>query len=83
VLTCASSSVSSAGSILLEALPQPELQLARSLFRERHRHDLRHRGLPAGKHAQDAIDELGSLAGARGRLDDQRIVKIPQDRFTS
>ena len=52
-----------------------QLQLAGRLLGERHRDDLPTVRSPVGEDRDDAVDELGRLARARRRLDDQRLVE--------
>ena len=59
----------------VEALAEPELQLAGGLFREGHRHDFADVGAPLGEDRNDPAHELGRLSGPRGGLDDQRFVE--------
>ena len=98
VLTCASSSAGERvveplldvgigrrrARSLLERLAQPQLQLARGLLGEGHRDDrCRLVGAPGREDPQDPLDELGRLAGSRGRLDDERGVEIVGDRVAA
>ena len=69
-----------AGAIALERFAETQLQLAGSLFRECHCHDLSHRGPARGDDSQNAVHQLGRLAGARRCLDDQRVVEGVADR---
>ena len=62
--------------LLLERLAQAQLQLAGGLFGERHGDDLVHRRAAGREHAEDAVDELGRLAGAGRGFDDERVVEI-------
>ena len=64
----------------IETLAKPQLQLAGRLLRERHRDDLADVGAPFGEDRDDPADELGRLAGAGRRLDDQRVVEGGRDR---
>src|SRR6185503_13572534 len=61
---------------LFESFTKAKLQLARGLLGKRHADDFGNAG-PAGlDDADDSIDELGCLAGASRRLDDERCIEI-------
>src|SRR5262249_5352634 len=64
---------------LLEPGAKPELQLAGRLLGERERGDRLHGPAPLGENVDEASDQLARLAGARRRLDDQRLVERPPD----
>ena len=55
---------------------QPQLQLARRLFGERHRDDSRQLAASRPDHRHDSIHQRRGLAGARRRLDHQRDVEV-------
>ena len=63
----------------LEPLAQPQLQLAGRLLGERDRDDLADVRAPLGQDREDPVDELGRLAGAGRRFDDQRVVEAAGD----
>ena len=61
--------------LLLEPGAQPELQLAGGFLGERECGDRLHGPAPFGQHVDEARDQLTRLAGARRRLDHQRLVE--------
>ena len=64
----------------LEFLAQPQLQLAGRLLAEGHGDDLdRSSRAPGRDQRDDPLDQLGGLAGAGRRLDDQRGVEVVGD----
>jgi hypothetical protein len=63
----------------LERLARAERELARRRLGEGGGHEARCARAPAPQEAHDARDERGGLAGARGRLDDERRVEILGD----
>ena len=63
----------------LDLLAQPELQLAGGLLGERHRDDPAKLARARRDHRDDAVDQLGGLAGAGRRLDDQRGIEVVAD----
>ena len=65
--------------LFLQPRAQPQLQLARRLLGERQRRDRLHGPPPLGEHIHQARDQLARLAGARRRLDDQRLVERRAD----
>ena len=60
----------------LQLLAQPQLQLPRGLLGERDGDDLSILRAAGREHPQDPAHQLGRLAGAGGRFDDQRVVEI-------
>src|SRR6266540_1954886 len=67
--------------MFLELFTQAEFQLAGRLLAEGHRDNLRDRGPAARDERHDASHELRRLAGARCRLDDQRVVQSRRDEL--
>jgi hypothetical protein len=65
---------------MVEVLAQPQLQLPRGLLSERHRHDLADRRTAFCEHPDDAPDERGGLARARGGFNDERLVECRLDQ---
>ena len=61
--------------LVFERLAQAQLELAGSLFRERHGDDPGHRRAARREDPQDAVDQFGRLARSGGRLDDERVVE--------
>jgi hypothetical protein len=67
------------GALLFQLFAKPQLELARRLFSEGDGDDLDHGGAPGREDPKDAVHQLGGLAGACCRLDDQRVVEILGD----
>ena len=66
------------GRMPLELFPHPVTELGRSLLGERDRRDRPHRDARADQ-GDDAVDERRRLAGARARLDEQRVGQVGAD----
>src|SRR6516162_6611572 len=61
--------------LLLESGADSELQLTRRFLGEGEGRDALHRAAPFGEDVDQPPDELGRLAGARRRLNDQRLIE--------